>query len=214
MSYTSGHGSLGLPGSGTILRRIGGELQSYGAGGISSTAGDQRDTASGFGRNEIGPYTRRDDQNTVWHFKYIDLKVIGKGAFGVVYEGYRYYIEPRTGSDGKYAIKELRTSTNEFENNQKRHVIAMEKEVNQYLKKLNEPSNKEHHIVKPLSIIENESPICTYIVTEYCSGGDLARYLKSVPGERVEESKAKDIIRQVSTGKPKNWLRVLELPGL
>jgi serine/threonine protein kinase len=76
----------------------------------------------------------------------------------------------------------------------------MEKEVNQYLKKLNEPSNKEHHIVKPLSIIENESPICTYIVTEYCSGGDLARYVKSVPGERVEESKAKDIIRQVSTG--------------
>ena len=191
---------MGLPGSGTIIRRIGGEQQSYAAGGISSTAGDRRDTGSEFGRNEIGPYTRRDDQNTAWHFKYVDLKVIGKGGFGVVYEGYRHYNEPRTGSDGKYAIKELRASTNGFESNQKIHVIAIEKEANQYIKKLNEPSNKEHHIVKPLSIIENELPICTYIATEYCSGGDLARYLNSIPGEKIEESKAKDIIRQVSTG--------------
>jgi serine/threonine protein kinase len=71
------------------------------------------------------------------------------------------------------------------------------------LKALNEPDNKEHNIVKPKQIIRYESyEKIGYILTEYCSGGDLAHYLKNeCLGERMPEGKAKNIMAQVTKGK-------------
>ena len=44
-----------------------------------------------------------------------------------------------------------------------------------------------------------------YIVSEYCSGGDLAQYLKSqCVGERMPEEAAKNIMVQVTKGKLNN----------
>ena len=36
---------------------------------------------------------------------------------------------------------------------------------------------------------------------EYCSGGDLARYLKEFKEERVPETKSKTIMCQITKGK-------------
>ena len=198
--------------------------ENNGSRGISSTPGDQRDTGSGFSCpfkccNKIIPATSKDDVGQMWDVQLHCVKCIGKGGFGSVYLAHKYYtnihnnaekgwktIQTKTGEDReKYAIKELKYSS-EFEHCQVKKVLTIESAVCNELKILNDPQNRHENIVKPLNIIDWEKSKVGYIVMEYCSGGDLARYMKECDGERVSEIEAISIMSQVTKGMVKTFV--------
>ena len=188
----------------------------HGASGISSTPGDQRDTGSGYScLKEIpdctrSPFPRVDASGTTWDFRFRCSHIIGKGGFATVYLGERWYY----GTDGnewtdgprrekkKYAIKELKYSSDREKTYKIKRVLYTENQVCDELRRLNEPHNTEINIVKPLSVITDDKYQVGYIITEYCSGGDLEQYLKhQCQGERVKEIQARNIMLQVTKGK-------------
>jgi len=181
----------------------------HGSGGISSTPGDQRDTGSGFSIIKVIPdKDNLPEDEDGWKYRIHCFRQIGKGGFGVVYLGKKYYENRITKDKGyttpEYAIKVLEYSNDKEKESQVKRVFDIENKVLVSLKKLNGAHNKEYNIVKAHHIIHDESANVGYIVTEYCSGGDLAHYLKSeCSGERVTESEAKNIMVQVTKGKPK-----------
>ena len=194
-----------------------------GSRGISSTPGDQRDTGSGF----MCPFKcclesiitrKRDNENSDWEFQIHFKQCIGKGGFGSVYRAQKYFknIDNPNGPNGQgwhrskdknnteiidnYAVKELKYS-NQSEFCQVKKVLDIESAVCEKLKILNDPHNRHDNIVKPLQILYYPKRNIGYIVMEYCSGGDLARYLKECNGERVVETEARTIMYQITKGK-------------
>ena len=191
--------------------------ENNGSRGISSTPGDQRDTGSGLMCPfkcclKIVESTTRDVNQTLWDVQIHCKEQIGKGGFGSVYRAQKHYqhneekgwktIQDSTGKEmiEDYAIKELRYS-NDVQYCQVKKVLTIENKVCDKLKILNDPHNRHENIVKPLNIISNEKSKVGYIVMEYCSGGDLARYLKDCKQERVSEAKARTIMSQITKGK-------------
>ena len=131
------------------------------------------------------------------HLNYCTLYLLQKVLFRDTYKNQN---TGETVKKGSYAIKELKHSTDKEKSSHVKRVLGIENEVCNALRALNEPENKEFNIVQPKQIIT--CPSVGYIVTEYCSGGDLARYLKSeCEGERLPEIETKDIMAQVTKGK-------------
>ena len=196
--------------------------ENNGSRGISSTPGDQRDTGSGYMCQfncclEVIREKARDYEKTEWDMQIHLQQCIGKGGFGSVYRAQKYYInknDPK-GPNGQgwhrsidknnteiidnYAVKELRYS-NQSELCQVKKVLGIESAVCEKLKILNDPHNRHENIVKPLQILNYPERNIGYIVMEYCSGGDLARYLKECNGERVVETEARTIMYQITKG--------------
>ena len=175
-----------------------------GSGGISSTPGDQRDTGSGHSVIKVIPNNDLQGHENGWTYRIHCYRKIGRGGFGVVYLGKKYYENHITKEKGltrtEYAVKVLEYS--DKDESQVKRVLDIESEVCESLKPLNEPQNKEYNIVKPQLIIDDPAAKVGYIVSEYCSGGDLAHYLKSqCPGERMSEGAARNIMIQVTKGK-------------
>ena len=97
----------------------------YGSGGISLTAGDQRDTGSGYSSIKVIPESgvllQKDMYGVKWEYQIHCTHQIGKGGFGVVYLGYKTYKNQNTGETvkkGSYAIKELKHSTDKEKSSQ------------------------------------------------------------------------------------------------
>ena len=193
--------------------------ENNGSRGISSTPGDQRDTGSGYmclcncclGLIET---EEKDNEKSVWDVQIHFKQCIGKGGFGSVYRAQKYYTNKATSKKGwhtskdknnmeiidNYAVKELKYS-NQSEFCQVKKVLDIESAVCEKLKILNDPHNRHENIVKPLQILTFPERNIGYIVMEYCSGGDLARYLKECNGERVVETEARTIMYQITKGK-------------
>lgn len=123
----------------------------------------------------VGPCTTRDAAGCLWTFYYENLSEIGRGGFGTVYVADRRYVEPRSGTDGrKYAIKVLRMPSKEDAENRAliERRIRLEMQVHERLK----GGKDDPHVVAPISLMRDGD--LHLIVTEYCPGGDLAKFLR------------------------------------
>ena len=120
-----------------------------------------------------------DFNNTKSHLKIVEKyykiqKIIGKGAFGVVYKAFELC------SGRIVAIKQI-----PVDSKNKKHVI---KEI-ELLKGLDHPN-----IVKYYNYLKEEDNI--YIIMEYLEGGTLKQYIEK-SSQNINEDIAREIIRQL-----------------
>ena len=104
---------------------------------------------------------------------------LGRGGFGVVYKA------SRSDGFGHFAIKVLDTAQ------MNRHMLERVRQEISVHARLEHPS-----IVKLEDVFEEDNRIC--IVLEYCSGGDLTKFLRK-PGT-VSEVEARTMVLQVAEG--------------
>mmetsp|Transcript_2635 Transcript_2635/g.6049 ORF Transcript_2635/g.6049 Transcript_2635/m.6049 type:complete len:575 (-) Transcript_2635:295-2019(-) len=110
---------------------------------------------------------------------YMNLEKIGKGAFATVYLG----MHRDTGA--KVAIKGIN-----LEKANEKETAQINSEIN-ILRDLNHPN-----IVRLLDIQRTTKHI--FIIMEYCSGGDLSKYIKK--HRMIKENKARTLLRQLACG--------------
>ena len=106
---------------------------------------------------------------------------LGRGGFGVVYKA--------SDGNGVFAIKELDSSQM---NHHLKERVRQEIDVHT---RLEHPS-----IVKLVHAFEPPFENRIYIVLEYCSGGDLAKFLRLRQGRPVSEVEARTMVLQVAEG--------------
>lgn len=106
-------------------------------------------------------------------------KIIGKGAFSIIYKGYHRYTKKTV------AIKEISLETlNKYESHLKRETEIM--------KKINHPN-----IVKLIETIIDDKTENVYLIMEYYDRGDFSKFLKKRP---LREKYAIKYLKQISNG--------------
>ena len=111
-------------------------------------------------------------------------KLLGRGAFGEVYES------SIKGHDGKYAVKKL--IKEKYKKNPKGY-----KYLENEIKILKDTS---HDNIVKLYSSDIETPLHRYLVTEYCNGGDLntcLEYYKKIKNRPFTEEEVQHIMRQI-----------------
>ncbi|KAA6389627.1 MAG: putative aurora kinase [Streblomastix strix] len=117
--------------------------------------------------------------NTSW--KKSDFKregKLGKGGFGAV-----WYMKEKATSL-QVAVKEMDYYTDEEKKMVKREIEMMQNVYGIVLQ--SNPSSQFLHIVQPLGFFEDEDEGKGYLVLEYCSKGDLRKYIQNMKKTRTE----------------------------
>ena len=117
------------------------------------------------------------DQTTIHHYKF--KRSLGKGNFGVVWEGYH-----TERNEQKVAIKIV---DKELFNEHPKFESYLRAEM-RYLPKI-----KHQNVVRFIDFFETEYAL--FFVIEYCNNGDLSQYLKSKI--RIPEKEALDYLKQL-----------------
>ena len=63
------------------------------------------------------------------------------------------------------------------------------------------------HVLDLIEVIEEKDPGRTFLVSEFCDGGDLAMLLRSRPRSRMGEQEAKELLKQLAKGLRHLWSR-------
>ncbi|KAA6357758.1 MAG: putative serine threonine-protein kinase nek2 [Streblomastix strix] len=119
---------------------------------------------------------------------------LGKGAFGIV----RHVIEKST--QHHMAWKEM-----DYEEQQDIEMVNNEKvqALNAYriLAQAASRSKQFLHVVQPLGFFVNEDIHRAYLVLEYCSGGDLRKYINNMKksGMEISPKKCYQILGQIGS---------------
>lgn len=131
-------------------------------------------------------FGRLNKENSLsWPFlagKYQMLSLLGKGGFSEVYRAYDCI-------EMKFVACKIHQISPNWSEKAKSNYIKYALRENQVLKALNHPNIIRHYD----SVEIDSNSFCT--ILEYCSGSDLATYLRN--NKTLSEKEAKNIIRQI-----------------